>query len=85
MEWINVNKQLPKIGEMYSRHKLPLYVILDNGVMTIADFTKSKFKNDTEWVGCDYEPIWICRERGIDISGMAVNVVSWQPLPQAPK
>lgn len=85
MEWINVNKQLPKIGKMYSRHKLPLYVILDNGVMTIADFTKSKFKNDNEWVGCDYEPIWICRERGIDISGMKVNVISWQPLPKAPK
>lgn len=85
MEWINVGKQLPKIKEMHSRHRLPLYVILDNGVMTIADFTKSKFKNGEEWVGRDYEPIWICRERGIDISGMEVNVISWQPSPKAPK
>ena len=80
--WIKATEELPIIEEMKSRVELPIYVILDNGVMTIADFTKSKFKNDTEWVGCDYKPIWICRQRGIDISGMEVNVKYWQRIPK---
>jgi len=79
--WIKATEELPIIKEMNSRAELPLYVMLDNGVMTIADFTKSKFKNGNEWVG-DYVPIWICRERGIDISGMEVNVKYWQRLPK---
>ena len=80
--WIKATEELPIIEEMKIRVELPIYVILDNGVMTIADFTKSKFKNDTEWFGCDYKPIWICRQRGIDISGMEVNVKYWQRLPK---
>jgi len=79
--WIKATEELPIIKEMNSRVGLPIYVMLDNGVMTIADFTKSKFKNGDEWVG-DYEPIWICRQRGIDISGMEVNVKYWQRQPK---
>ncbi|MFT5450554.1 MAG: hypothetical protein ACI9N9_000031 [Enterobacterales bacterium] len=79
--WIKATEELPVIKEMNSRVELPIYVMLDNGVMTIADFTKSKFKNGDEWVG-DYEPIWICRQRGIDISGMEVNVKYWQRQPK---
>lgn len=78
--WIKATEELPIIKEMNSRVELPIYVMLDNGVMTIADFTKSKFKNGDEWVG-DCEPIWICRQRGIDISGMEVNVKYWQRQP----
>ena len=79
--WIKATEELPIIKETKSRVELPIYVMLDNGVMTIADFTKSKFKNGDEWVG-DYEPIWICRQRGIDISGMEVNVKYWQRQPK---
>jgi hypothetical protein len=79
--WIKATEELPIIEENKSRVELPIYVILDNGVMTIADFTKSKFIESTEWVG-DYNPIWICRQRGIDISGMEVNVKYWQRQPK---
>lgn len=84
-DWIDATKELPKIEKDHSRTQLPLYVVLDSGVMTIADFTKSKFKNNAEWVSLKYEPIWICRERGVDISGTEINVKYWQRQPELPK
>ena len=79
--WIKATEELPIIKRANSRVELPIYVMLDNGEMTIADFTKSKFKEGDEWVG-NYKPIWICRQRGIDINGTEVDVKYWQRLPK---
>lgn len=84
MEWINVGDRLPIIELENSRVQLPLYVELEDGRITIADYTKSKFTYNIEWVSLDFEPIWICRERGEDISGSQLHPVKWMPLPEPP-
>jgi len=79
--WVSVDEP-PKINDENSRVSLPMYVELLNGEITIADYTKSKFKNGDERVGAVYEPIWICRERGIDNSGTQIFPIKYQPLPK---
>ena len=84
MNWIKVEDELAKIDILKSRIELPMHVILNDGTMTIADYTKSLIIDGQEWVGVSYKPIWICRKRGCDNSGEQINVAMYQPLPEPP-
>ena len=81
--WISVKDRLPEILKNHIRTILPIYVELPCGTITIAEYTKSSFKNGVEWIG-DFKPIWICRERGSDVNGEEIHPVRWQPLPEPP-
>ena len=78
--WTKVNDELPIIEESHSRYILPLYVKIESGKITIADFTKTIFKDGSEWIGINYTPIWICRERGSDLYGEQISPVEWYNL-----
>lgn len=84
--WIKVSERLPEIKENNSRVALPMHVITTDGKLTIADYTRSRIDgNGSILTGISFDPIWICREQGCEMTNQQIQVELYQPLPTASK
>lgn len=75
--WVIEEHSKPTIRKDCVKTDLPLYVVLEDGNFSLAEYTKTEIRDGQEWACVDYKPIWICRDKNSEYFNKEVSVKKW--------